>query len=398
MSSGIDMEGTLDNVDRQGQHTRGVIWITGYSGAGKTTVARKVQHRLRENGVRTVLLDGDDLRAIFGGRWSYDRDQRTELARVYFRLCSHLSSQGMTVIISAVAMFSEVRTWVRSNIPGAMQVYLRVPEDERRRRDSVTKQVYSQAGRAPDLYDEPLDADLTIDNFGATGPDEVAAAIVDAFLRGVNQDSADLGRAAHWQSFYTTAKGTLEPSPFARTVAERLPRNARLLEVGCGNGRDSVFFASLGCDVTAIDVSPSAITLCRTTHDDTRVDFRAGALSDVIESLASGYDAVYSRFCLHAMTRGEEQATLDGAAQLLKPGGALFIECRSINDSLARQGEVISPTERIHGHYRRFIVMDDLVDSVESVGLRVLERIESQGFARFEDEDPMVIRLLAQKP
>ena len=392
------MEWTMSDTNPHTGASGGVIWITGYSAAGKTTVARKVQYRLREQGVQAVLLDGDDLRAIFGGRWSYDRDQRTDLARVYFRLCSHLSSQGLTVIISAVAMFAEVRTWVRRNIPGAMQVYLRVPEDERRRRDRATKRLYDKVGPAMTLYEEPTNADLTLDNFGAAGPDDVAAIIVDRFLKAAAPPRADLGRAAHWEAFYSSVKGTFDPSPFAQTVGDQIPSRARLLEVGCGNGRDSVFFALRGHTVMAIDASASAIALCRTAHNGVLLEFVHGTLADLVDRIEPGFDAVYSRFCLHAMTRAEECAMVEGAARLLKPGGALFVECRSINDPLARQGEVISPTERIHGHYRRFIVMDELVGGVEAAGLKVRERIESQGLARFGDEDPVVIRLTAQKP
>jgi len=105
-----------------------VIWITGYSGSGKTTVARKLEAEFRERGVSTVSLDGDDLRAIFSSKWGYSRSERMELAATYFRLCSHLASQKHTVIISAVAMYSDVRQWVKTNIPDSIQIYLRVPE------------------------------------------------------------------------------------------------------------------------------------------------------------------------------------------------------------------------------------------------------------------------------
>src|SRR5688572_6364776 len=86
----------------------GVIWITGYSGAGKTTVGRKVEGALRQRGMATAFLDGDDLRRIFAGKWGYGRSERLELGKVYLRLCSHLASQQVTVIISAIAMYAEV--------------------------------------------------------------------------------------------------------------------------------------------------------------------------------------------------------------------------------------------------------------------------------------------------
>ena len=47
----------------------GVIWITGFSSSGKTTVGRKAELLLRKKSVNTIFLDGDDLRSIFAGRW-----------------------------------------------------------------------------------------------------------------------------------------------------------------------------------------------------------------------------------------------------------------------------------------------------------------------------------------
>ena len=82
----------------------GVIWITGFSAAGKTTLSRKVETLLRKKEISTVSLDGDDLRNILGDHWGYDKTSRQDLAKIYMRLCSHLSSQGHVVIISAEMM------------------------------------------------------------------------------------------------------------------------------------------------------------------------------------------------------------------------------------------------------------------------------------------------------
>lgn len=97
------------------------------------------------------------------------------------------------------------------------------------------------------------------------------------------------------------------------------------------------------------------------------------------------------------MTREEEGAALAASRDLLGDGGMICIECRSINDALAREGEVISPTERIAGHYRRFIVLQELVDQLDALGMDVVERTESQGLAVHGSEDPVVIRVVARK-
>ncbi len=376
----------------------GVLWITGFSASGKTTVARKVVARLRRDGRPTVFLDGDDLRSIFSQKFGYGRDERVELAKIYFRLCSHLAAQGLSVVISAVAMYDEVREWLRANVSSSVEVFLDVPREIRLERDGRTKGVYRQdLGPNDDLYDVPKAADLVIENYGSVDPDVAADRIAEHFLARSAAIGGDHRRREHWNSYYQTSGAPSAASSFALEVAGRLPANVRLLEVGCGNGRDSAYFASCGHSVVAVDMSEAAIAKCRDDHKRSGVRFLAGTLDAVAPELQGEFDAVYSRFCLHAMTRTEEAAFLSTARQLLRPQGQLFIECRSINDPLARKGEVISPTERIFGHYRRFIVGDELRASLEALQFRVDFELEAAGLAVHGDDDPVVIRLVATR-
>jgi len=117
----------------------GLIWITGFSASGKTTVARKVYYELSTLGLKVIHLDGDDLRGIFGNHWGFDRESRVELAHSYIRLCSHLASQNYIVILSAVAMFDPIKSWASDNISNVVQVYLEVPIEKRIERDKKTK-------------------------------------------------------------------------------------------------------------------------------------------------------------------------------------------------------------------------------------------------------------------
>jgi bifunctional enzyme CysN/CysC len=384
----------METVSAKASIRPGVIWITGYSAAGKTTVARVVNRILRERGAQTVFLDGDDLRSIFAGRWGYSREERIELGRIYFRLCSHLSSQGLVVIIAAVSMYDEVRQWVARNISNAIEVYLNVPEAERRRRDSATKNLYNRVGDLNSIYDPPTTPDLVLDNFGVVSPEQLAIAIVDRFVSGMAR-KASRGRQEYWQQFYEHTKGVFEPSSFAISVEHQLVPNSEIVEVGCGNGRDAAFFAERGHNVLGLDISAQAIDLSRSKHNRPSLTFDNLTLSALRETKRNSFDAVYSRFCLHAMTLDEEIETFEAAAAVLKPRGLLFVECRSINDPLARLGEVISPTERIHGHYRRFIIKDELLSRARVSGFEVLEVIEGSGLAVFGDEDPLIIRLKA---
>lgn len=372
-----------------------IIWITGFSGAGKTTVARKVDSLLRKSGERVVFLDGDDLRGIFGNKWGYEREERLELAHSYFRLCNTLVAQGLTVVISAVAMYEDIVQWVKTHVDRSLQVYLSVPETERRRRDQSTKRLYTSETDFSKLYDEPHAADLTIENYGEVSPAAAAEKIVEAFRRGASDVHSDKGREAHWAHYYAADQGIAEPSGYAEFVANRLRPGQAILEVGCGNGRDAAYFSIRGHAVTAIDASKAAIELCRRKHRSSGALFEHRELRAAAPPERDRFDVLYSRFCLHAMTESEETEMLAAAGQILKADGRLFLECRSINDPLARKGEVISPTERIFGHYRRFIVRADLHERLAAAGFAVTHSEESDNLAVLGDENPVVIRIEA---
>lgn len=162
-----------------------VLWITGLSGAGKTSVAKDLQVRCRQAGIAAILLDGDSLRAILGDRFGHTPDDRLYLAMCYGRLCQELSHQGFTVICATISMFETVRAWNREHIPGYREIYLRVPEEERHRRD-IDKGVYRGA-TAPvplgrDGFDEPRNSDLVIDNHGSVSAHQAVDVIWATFF------------------------------------------------------------------------------------------------------------------------------------------------------------------------------------------------------------------------
>jgi adenylylsulfate kinase-like enzyme len=116
-----------------------VIWITGLSGAGKSTLAHEVVARMRKDGNAVVMLDGDELREVFGAvaanADNHGREGRLALAIQYAHLCRVIAAQGLTVVIATISLFREVHAWNRANLPGYFEVYLRVPLEELRRRD-----------------------------------------------------------------------------------------------------------------------------------------------------------------------------------------------------------------------------------------------------------------------
>lgn len=163
-----------------------VFWITGLSGAGKTSVATVLRARLVAAGHPVVLLDGDALRAVFGQRFGHDMDERRYLAMCYARLCRELALQGMHVICATISMFHEVRAWNRREIPGYREIYLRVPPDTRRLRDH--KGVYASGDAAVEFgvtsFEEPRSPDVVIDNHGPVSAEDAVDVIWNALVPG----------------------------------------------------------------------------------------------------------------------------------------------------------------------------------------------------------------------
>lgn len=160
-----------------------VFWITGLSGAGKTTIAGALKKYFDQSPHTVVMLDGDVLREVFGQRNAYTREERLGLAMQYARLCKMLSDQGLTVICSTISLFKEVHQWNRTNINNYREVYLRVSIDVLQQRDS--KAIYSQASNGNlkqvmgvDIpYDEPENPDLIVNNDGSREPESIAREI-----------------------------------------------------------------------------------------------------------------------------------------------------------------------------------------------------------------------------
>jgi adenylylsulfate kinase-like enzyme len=159
-----------------------VIWITGLSGAGKSTVAWELSGLLRHGEAAPVLLDGDQLRAALDAR-SFDDAGRRRLAFVYARLCRLLAMQGHTVICATIALYHEVQAWNRDNLPGYLEVLLDVPMQELIRRD--TKGVYRGQRDHSEVWglglrpEFPISPDLVIHNVAPMTSELAARDIAD---------------------------------------------------------------------------------------------------------------------------------------------------------------------------------------------------------------------------
>ena len=165
-----------------------VYWITGLTGAGKTTVAAQLVTMLRAVGRPVLFLDGDVMRDIFPGGDRHSPQDRLRLSLGYARLCKEVSAQGIEVVCATVSMSHEVRRWNREHIPVYREIYLEVPKEELKQRDSKGFYRAFEEGRLRDMVgldvaaELPESPDMTISNYKDVSPLRAAEKIWDAFI------------------------------------------------------------------------------------------------------------------------------------------------------------------------------------------------------------------------
>ena len=121
----------------------GVVWITGLSGSGKTTINKIIFTKLKKKYRNILFLDGDNLRKEYKiKKNSFDNKSRKKIGLFYSKLCKKYSDEGKLVLISVMALIKEVHSWNKKNIKNYKEIFLDVPLKELIRRDP--KKIYKK--------------------------------------------------------------------------------------------------------------------------------------------------------------------------------------------------------------------------------------------------------------
>jgi adenylyl-sulfate kinase len=177
-------------------HARGIVlFMTGLSGAGKSTIAEALAERLRASGREVSILDGDELRKRISADLGFDRSSRDRQVRRAAELGATDAAQGKVVIAALMAPYDAARREARSIVePVApfLLVHVAAPLAVAEARDPKGLYRRARAGELTDFigldapYEAPEDAEIVIDTASASIAEAVARleSAIDAALEG----------------------------------------------------------------------------------------------------------------------------------------------------------------------------------------------------------------------
>lgn len=173
----------------------------------------------------------------------------------------------------------------------------------------------------------------------------------------------------YWRDFYSMSK----PSAFAKFCVNYLPMFSLILDVGCGNGRDSYYFSKKGYYVVGIDYASDPACSQRATFYNLSIDEMTGH--------ENVFNVIYSRFLLHSVTTDEVRNLIEWSK------GLFMAEFRAKGDK-----------PRLYTNHKRNFIDEEWVKNVlKANGFKILYFKKSRGFSKFKGEDPLIVRVIAKK-
>ena len=202
----------------------------------------------------------------------------------------------------------------------------------------------------------------------------------------------------YWEKYYSEHRTPGHPSPFAEDVIKYLKPKTTLLELGCGNARDTVFFSNNNISATGIDQAIDQIDYLNKNYANKNLKFICDDFTNITKTNGL-FDSIYSRFTFHAISEKQEDSALNWIKNNLKKGGLFLLEVRSINDSLFDEGVEVTNEKnaKITSHYRRFSDFNIIKQKIINLGFTIIFDIEDDNLAKYKDENPIVIRIIAEK-
>ena len=183
-------KGAVTRADREqlNGHRGCIVWLTGLSGSGKSTIAVELEKRLWDRGVRAYILDGDNIRHGLNKNLGFSPADRTENIRRIGEVAKLFTEAGMVAITAFISPYRADRDQVRALVAAGdfVEVLVDCPLEVCEQRDVKGLYQKARAGQIPEFtgisapYEPPLEPELTI--LTATQDVDASAAQILAYL------------------------------------------------------------------------------------------------------------------------------------------------------------------------------------------------------------------------
>ncbi|MCB0086036.1 MAG: adenylyl-sulfate kinase [Caldilineaceae bacterium] len=181
----------------QNGHEAAVLWFTGLSGSGKSTVARLLERRLFDLGCRTFYLDGDNVRHGLNGDLGFSEADRNENIRRVAEVARLSFEHGNLTICTFISPFAKDREFARSLLPNGrfVEVFVKCDVEVCKRRDPKGLYAKAMRGEIPEFtgvsspYEEPQNPELVVET-DLKSAEELVEQIINQLLRqGILKDA-----------------------------------------------------------------------------------------------------------------------------------------------------------------------------------------------------------------
>jgi adenylylsulfate kinase len=181
---------TKEDRNRLNRHDSGVIWFTGLSASGKSTISHDIEKELHRQGIRAYVFDGDNIRHGLNANLGFSDGDRKENIRRIVEVAKLFVDAGIIVLASFITPMQEQRTYIREQFKGTkyIEVYVKCDVRECIRRDPKGLYRKAQTGIIKNYtgisspFEEPVNPDLILDTKKLT-VDESVARVLD-YLQG----------------------------------------------------------------------------------------------------------------------------------------------------------------------------------------------------------------------
>lgn len=199
-----------------------------------------------------------------------------------------------------------------------------------------------------------------------------------------------------WDKLHKKGKvDSNKPTNFAKEVQSIFPPKSKILDLGCGVGNDSIYFARLGHQILATDFSEIAIRKDKEHFKDNNLKFEVLDMSKSMNFPDNTFDVIYARLSLHYFTDKVTKMIFKELHRILKLNGLLMFLCKSMKDPLYGKGEQIEKDMfEEEGHIRHFF-SEDYVKECLGTNFKI-KRLET-GRENFYGDPSAFVKVIASK-